>query len=109
MKDLRTVAGPDDVRAEIGSVDQEEVLEQLSVGEAVRIEGDLDHLGMADVVVLGRILVLPAHPAHAGGDDPVAVAKQLLHDPEAASREHCTLGVLAHLALLRWSSAKATP
>src|SRR5215470_4298711 len=96
VEDLRAVAGPDDVLAEIGSVDHEEILEQLPIGEAVRIEGDLDRLGMTDVVLLGRILVLPAHPADARGHDPVAVAKQLLHDPEAAPREDRALGVFAH-------------
>src|SRR5204862_5380639 len=83
------------------------LLEQLSIGETVRIEGDLDRLGMTDVV-LGRVLVLLADPAHAGGDDSVAVAKQLLHDPEAAPREDRALGVFAHLVLLPWSSADTT-
>src|SRR5262245_7770986 len=108
VEDLRAVAGPDDVLAEIGSVDHEEVLEQLSVGEAVRIEGDLDRLGMTDVVLRGRVLVLPADPAYAGGDDPAALAKQLLHDPEAAPREDRALGVFAHLVVLPYNQTRFT-
>src|SRR6185312_12567451 len=61
---------------------------------------------MTDVVLPGRVLVLPADPAHAGGDDPGAAAKQLLHDPEAAPREDSALGVFAHLVLIPWSPCR---
>jgi hypothetical protein len=51
-EDLGAVAGADDALAEIRPVDLEEVLEQLAVGEALRVEDDLDRLGVPVVSVL---------------------------------------------------------
>jgi hypothetical protein len=81
-------------------VDLEEELEQVAIGDLLWIEDDLDRLGMAGIVLLGRVVVLAAGPSHAGGEDPVAVAQQLLHDPEAASGEDRGLGVVAHRLVL---------
>src|SRR5262245_13087562 len=77
-------------------MDLEEVLEQLSIREPLRVEDDLDRLGMTPWALLAGIVALAAGPSHAGGDDPVGVAQQLLHDPRALSREDSGLGVVAH-------------
>src|SRR5919198_1904785 len=84
----------------VGSVDLEEVLEQLPVGEPLWVEDDLDRLRVTPRALLGRVLALAAGPSLSGGDDSVGVAQQLLHDPGAASREHCGLGVVAHRVVL---------
>jgi hypothetical protein len=48
------------------------------------------------MVAGGRVLVLPAGVADAGGDDSVAVAQQFLRGPETAPGQDRGLGVLAH-------------
>src|SRR5438094_6225999 len=50
------------------------------------------------MVAIGRVLVLAAGVAGAGGDHPVALAKQLLHSPETAPGEDRSLGVVPHRA-----------
>ena len=48
---------------EVGSVDLEEELEQLPIGDPLRIEDDLDRLGVTGIVLLGRVVVPPPiHP-----------------------------------------------
>src|ERR1700754_2947228 len=89
-EDLRAVAGPDVVAlAVLGRrvVDLEEALEDVPVGDALGVEDDLDRLGVAGMVAVGRVVVLPAGVADPRGDDAVAVAQQLLDAPEAAARE----------------------
>src|SRR5690242_21868312 len=48
------------------------------------------------MVVGGRVVVLPAGVADAGGEDSVAVAQQFLRGPETAPGEDRGLGVLVH-------------
>src|SRR5207344_15662 len=48
------------------------------------------------MVIGGRVVVLPAGVADAGGDDSGAVAQQFLRGPETAPGEDRGLDVLAH-------------
>jgi hypothetical protein len=79
-EDLGAVVGADVVAlAVLGRrvVDLEEELEDVPVGDPRGIEDDLNGLGVAGMVGVGRVLVLAAGVADASGDHPVAVAKQL--------------------------------
>src|SRR5215216_1655261 len=103
VEDLRAVAGAEVVALAILGrrvVDLEEELEDVSVGDALGVENDLDGLGVNGMAAVGRIVVLPARVSDPGRDDPVAVAQQLLDAPEAAAREDGGLRVLAHRDLL---------
>jgi hypothetical protein len=78
-EDLGPVAGADVVALAILGrriVDLEEELEDVPVGDALGVEDDLDRLGVARVVAVGRVVVLAAGVADPGGDDPVAVAQR---------------------------------
>src|SRR4051812_47314018 len=102
-EDLRAVAGADVVAlAVLGRrvVDLKEELEDVAVGDALGVEDDLDGLGVPRMVPVGRVVVLPTGVADPGGDDPLALAQQLLDAPEAAAREDRGLGVVAHRVLL---------
>jgi hypothetical protein len=43
--------------AKVGPVELEEVLQQVPIGDRLRIEGDLDRLGVAEIILLkfGRV------------------------------------------------------
>src|SRR5262249_35094669 len=86
-EDLGAVDAADEALAQVGSVNLEEVLEQVPVGDSLRIEDDLDRLGVPARVLQARVLALSAHPSDTGGNDSVRVAQQLLHDPVAAAGE----------------------
>jgi hypothetical protein len=77
-------------------VDLEEELQDVPVGGLPGIEDDLDLLGVTEMVAGGRVVVLPAGVADAGGDDSGAVTRQLPRGPETAPGEDRGLGVLAH-------------
>jgi hypothetical protein len=103
IEDLRAIVRADVVAlAVLGRrvVDLEEELEDVSVGDALRVEDDLDCLGVTGMVAVGRVLVAPAGVSDAGREDPVAAAQQLLDAPEAASGEDRGLGVVTHCPLL---------
>src|SRR3954447_14428420 len=102
------VAGVEDLRA-VGRADVvaltvlgrrvvylEEELQDVAVGDPRGIEDDLDGLGVAGMVAVGRVLVLAAGVADTGGDHPVAPAKQLLDPPETAPGEDRCLGGMRH-------------
>src|SRR4051794_16428411 len=96
VEDLGAVAGADVVAlAVLGCrvVDLEEELEDVPVGDALRVEDDLDRLGVPGMVAVGRVVVLATGVSHPGGDDSLAVAEQVLDTPEAASGEDRGLGV----------------
>ena len=80
----------------VGSVDLEEELEQAPLGDPVRVEDDLDRLGVTRMVPVGRVVVLPTGVSDPGRNDSIAVAQQFLRGPEAASGEDRGLGVAAH-------------
>src|SRR5918999_1326777 len=102
VEDLGAVAGADVVAlAVLGRrvVDLEEELEDVPVGDALGVEDDLDRLGMAGMVPVGRVVVLPTGVTDPRGNDSLAAAQQLLNAPEAAAREDRGFGVVAHRAL----------
>jgi hypothetical protein len=63
IEDLRAVDRPDQILAEVRPVDLEEVLEQVPVGEPLRVEDDFDHLGVAPGILLARVVTLAATAA----------------------------------------------
>src|SRR4051812_40931806 len=74
-EDLRAVAGADVVAlAVLGRrvVDLKEELEDVSVGDPLGIEDDLDRLGVTRMVPVGRVVVLPTGVADPGRDDAIA-------------------------------------
>ena len=86
-------------------VDLEEELEDVPVRDALGVEDDLDRLGVTTGVCVGRVVALPAGVSDPGRDDSVAMAQQLLHAPEAASREDCGLTCIARVR----ECARTTP
>jgi hypothetical protein len=64
IEDLRAVDGANEIFAKVGSVDLEEVLEQLTIREPRRIEDDFDRLGVTLRVILGRVVALATGPSH---------------------------------------------
>src|SRR5690349_19882633 len=84
IEDLGAVVRADQSFAQVGSVDLEEELQDVPVAGSPGIEGDLDRLGVTRMVVGGRVIILPAGVADAGGDDPDAVAQEFLRGPETA-------------------------
>ena len=87
-------------------MDLEEELENFPVGDPVRVEDDLYRSGVTRMAAVRRIVVLPTGVSDPGGDDSVAVAKQFLRGPEAASREDRGLGAVPHRVVLRSSSVQ---
>ena len=66
----------------ISAVGEQGFEARVPVGGPLGIEDDLDRLGVTRMVAGGRVVVLPAGVADAGGDDSVAVAQQFLRGPE---------------------------
>jgi len=80
----------------------EEDGKDLPVGGPIRVEADLDGLGVTRMGRVGRVLVLAAGVADPRRNHPVAVAKQLLHSPEALPGEDRGLiNHNCHVVLLR--------
>ena len=52
-------------------MNQEEVVEHIPEGNPVGVEDDLDRLGVAARILLGRVVALAAGPSHSRGDDSV--------------------------------------
>ena len=75
-------------------MDLEEELQQVAVARLGRVEQDLDRLGVAGVVAVGRVGVLAAGVADPGRQDARLPPDQVLHAPEAAAREHGPLSCL---------------
>ena len=99
VEDLGPVRGADVVALTVLGrrvVDLKEELEDVPVGDPRGIEDDLDGLGVAGMATIRRVLILAAGVSDAGGDHPVALAKQLLHSPETAPGEDRGLGVIRH-------------
>jgi hypothetical protein len=99
IEDRRPVAGADVVALPVPRgrvVDLEEELQQVTEGELVRVEDDLDGLGVAAVVPVRRVRHVAARVTHPGRDHAGELADQVLHPPEAASGEDGLLGVLGH-------------
>src|SRR5690606_35072765 len=75
-------------------VDLEEELQDAPVTDLLRIEDDLDALGVGAVVAVGGVGHVAAGVADAGLDDAGQLADQLLHAPEATPGQN---GSLSHV------------
>src|SRR5215472_7746288 len=90
VEDGRPVAGPDVVALPVQRgrvVDLEEELQQVPVGGLVRVEGDLDRLGVAVVVAVGGVRHVTAGVADPARDHAGELADEVLHAPETAAGE----------------------
>src|SRR5262249_44323872 len=79
-----------------GIVDLEEELEQVPIGDLLRVEDDLDRLGVAFVIAVGRVRNVAARVAHARGENAGPLPEEVLHSPETPTGENRLLG-LAHI------------
>ena len=103
VEDRRSVAGADIVALTVLGrriVDLEEELEQVAEGLVLRVEDDLDRLGMRAVVAVGRVGDIAAGVADSCRDHPGPLADQILHAPEATSREDGPFSGSTHDRLL---------
>src|SRR5580704_9454770 len=95
VEDGRPVAGPDVVALPVHGgrvVDLEEELQQVAVGDPVRVEGDLDRLGVAAVVAVRRVRYVAARVADPGREHAGELADEILHAPETAAGQDGLLG-----------------
>src|SRR5205807_5042560 len=95
-----TVAGPDVVALTVSGgriVNLEEELQQLSIADFLRIENDLDRLGVGPVIAIGRVGHVAAGVADARGDHARVFANEVLHPPKAAAGEHGTFRRSCHI------------
>jgi ATP-dependent helicase Lhr and Lhr-like helicase len=81
-------------------VDLEEELQQVPVGQLVRLEDDLQGLRVRAVVPVGGVGHVPAGVTDPGRDHAGELADEILHSPEAAAGQDGLLGLVAHDALL---------
>src|SRR5690606_18089404 len=102
IEDRRAVAGAYIValpvlRARV--VDLEEEFQKVPVAGLLRVEDDLDRLGMGAMVTVGRVLDVAAAIADARRDHARKAADEILHAPEASTRQDGTF--FAH-----WKSSR---
>src|SRR4029453_4657426 len=101
VEDRRAIARPDVVSLAVQRrrvVDLEEELEQLPVGDPLRVEDDLDRFGVRPVIAVGRVRNIAAAVANASGKNPGPLPEKILHPPEASTGENRRLSCLAHFA-----------
>jgi hypothetical protein len=72
-------------------VNLKEELKERAIAEDAGIEGHFHRFGVAIVVGIGRIIDFTAYVADARRDDALGSAQQILHAPEAAAGENCSL------------------
>ena len=89
-------------------MDLEEERQDVAERRLRGVEDDLDRLGVAGVVAVGRVVVLAAGVADAGVEHAGLAADEVLHAPEAAAREDGGLGAgglgdAAGVGTVRWS------
>ena len=82
-------------------MDLEEKFQQFTIADPVRIENDLDALGMGAVVAVSRVLHVAAGIADAGVFDAGHLADQILHAPETSAGQNCTFTHLDILHLVK--------
>src|SRR6202022_3279664 len=95
VEDGRPVARPDVVALPVACgrvVDLEEELQQVPVGHLVRVEDDLDGLGVAAVVPVGRVRHVAAAVPDPSGDHAGQLADEVLHAPETTAGQDRLLG-----------------
>src|ERR687898_1965196 len=88
IEDRRAVARPDVVALTVQCrriVDLEEELQQVSIRDLLRVEGDLDRLGVRAVVAVRRVRDVAAGVAHPRRPNALSFPDEILHAPEAAA------------------------
>src|SRR6185437_2930131 len=99
VEDGRAIAGADVVALAIARrriMDLEEEFEQRAVADLLRIEDDLDRLGVGPVMAIGRVGHVAAAIADPRRNDAGLAADQILHAPEAAAGKDGALGRRGH-------------
>jgi len=95
VEDRRAIACADIVALAVACrriMNLEEEYQQIAVADRLRIEHDLDRLGVAAMIAIGGVGHLTAGVADAGGYYAGIAADQILHTPEAAAGKHCAFG-----------------
>src|SRR5690348_3501703 len=95
VENRRPVTGADVVALAIAGgrvVDLEEKFQQLAIAGELRIEDDLDGLGVRAMVAIGGIRNVPAGVTDARGDHARQLADQVLHAPETAAGKDGAFG-----------------
>ena len=72
-------------------MDLEEVLQDIPVAGDRRVEDNLDSLGVRAVIAVGGIGNIAAGVTDTCRDDARLLANEILHAPEASTRENCAL------------------
>lgn len=95
----RPVAGPGVVALAIpgrGIVDLEKELKYLAVADYLRIEHNLDSLGVRAVIAVGRVCDVAARVADPRRYDTGDFANEILHSPEASACKDRGFGRTVH-------------
>src|SRR6202012_721604 len=77
-------------------VNLEKKFQQFAVAHDLRVENDLDRLGVRAVIAIGGIFHIAAGIADARGYHAGIEEKQILNAPEAATCENCAFGWYGH-------------
>jgi hypothetical protein len=82
-------------------VNLKEEFKQLPVAGLRRVEDDLDCLGMAVVIAVGRVGYVTASVSDPRRDDTVLASNKILHAPKAPAGQYCAF--LSHWTSSTWS------
>jgi hypothetical protein len=94
-------------------VDLKKELKQLAIADLARVESDLDRFGVRPVLAVSRVRNVAAGVPYPRRDNARILPNQILHTPEAATREHrsfrrnCHPRILAQVPInniARWST-----
>src|SRR5439155_26236754 len=77
-----------------------EELQQLAIADLLRIENDLDCLGVSAVFAIRRIGDITAGVPDPRGNHAGVTSYKILHTPKAAAGEHGTFGRSSHALIL---------
>src|ERR671915_614103 len=99
IEDLRAVRSSDIVALAIQRgrvVNLEENLQKVAIADALRVELDLDGLGVRSMVAIGRVRHIAARVSYTCADYAGQLADQVLHAPEATASKHGTFKLACH-------------
>ena len=93
VKNRRTVARPDVIALTVPRrriMDLKEELEQSAITDLVRVENDLDRLGVRPVIAIRRVRNVATGVSDSRGDHSWITSYEILHAPKAAASQHRT-------------------
>jgi hypothetical protein len=99
IENLRAVRSPDIVALAMQRgriVNPEEELQEVAIADALRVELDLDGLGVRPMVAIGRVRHIAARVSDTCVDYAGQLTDQVLHAPEATSGKHGTFKLACH-------------